>query len=181
MTDCNKTTTVGDLPTCDNVSNDTSYLIVQKPEGACKVRISDLILGVENVDFYPELLRILNKLDEIMSVVQPNSGKWNSTYQKVLTGEPVWNQAGEYNLQQLSDTVTQNQDKWNDVSTTMQLNSANWQSTFDRVVLNADNWDSAHQNVVIYEENYLSLQQTYFGGVDLISVYTTVNTYSASW
>lgn len=180
MTECNKTSTVNELPTCADVSNDTSYLIVQKPDGTCRMKISDLVLGAENVNFYPELLQILNKLDEILSVVQPNSGNWNTAYEQVQAGKPVWDQTGDYNLQQLSQDVNQNKDKWNNTSTTMQLNSANWQNTFQRVNTSGDNWDTAYTTVTIYEENYFQQAQTYFGQ-DLIDVYNTVNTFSASW
>lgn len=180
MTECNKSSTINELPECSDVSNNTSYLIVEKPTGTCKMKISDLVIGAENVNFYPELLQILNKLDELLSVVQPNSANWNSTHQQVLTARPVWDQTGDYNLQQLSQDVDQNKDKWNNTSTTMQLNSAQWDNTYQRVATDGDNWDTAYTNVVVYEQTYLTQQQTYFGQ-DLDSVYMTVQTYSASW
>lgn len=185
MTDCNNTASINDLPTCNDVGSD-SFIIIQKPDGTCKMKLSDLVIGAENVDFYPELLQIVNKLDQILSVIQPNSGNWNHTHTTVTTGKPIWDQTGDYNLQQLSETVTQNQDKWNDASTTTALNSANWSSAYDRIALDADQWSAATQTVQLSEETFNMLQEYYYGvkffpGDPLGSVWTTVNTNSASW
>lgn len=185
MTDCNNTASINDLPECSDVESG-SYIIVQKPTGTCKMKISDLVIGAENVDFYPELLQIVNKLDQILSVIQPNSGNWNHTHATVLTGKPVWDQTGEYNLGQLSDTITQNADKWNDTSDTVAINSGNWSSAYDRIVLDADRWSTTADTVTISQETFNYTQQVYYGTqllpVDpLGSVWNTVHANSANW
>ena len=86
MTECTKTASVADLPVCDSTSGD-SYIIVQNGDNACKVKLSDLILGPNNVDFYPELIDIINKLDSLLTAVQPNSPTGTTHPARCLTNK----------------------------------------------------------------------------------------------
>lgn len=202
MTSCDKTTSVNELPQCTDVPSD-SYLIVQGEGTTCKVKIKDLVLGAENLDFYPELTEILNKLDTLTSIVQTNSAKWSGTHTSVLTGQPIWESIADLNLQGTKDIIDQKSPEWNSASSLVANNSANWEASTDTVTLSADQWNLTHDKVVLGEESWNTAYVGFTDGAQSIhealemiaespwftlytgssaqSVYTTVNTNSAAW
>ena len=158
MTECNNNTTVADLPVCDSTSGD-SFLIVQNGDNACKVKLSDLVLGPENVDFYPALIDIINKLDSLLTAVQPNSAKWNASSTKVTTNSASWDNAasndytaglkqrldtGESKWNAVHDDWYANGDNWNDTADTVQANEAKWNTAYDILTIKQHDWDSAY-------------------------------------
>lgn len=153
MTECNKNITVADIPECDSVSPD-SYLIVQSPDAACKVKISDLVLGPENVDFYPDLQDILARLNELESVVQTNSANWNNTYQTVTDNKPTWDTVGDYNLSDLATKVNDNADAWTSAANTVEQLSGSWNYAFDSMSLNVDLWNYTASAVELNSANW---------------------------
>lgn len=202
MTQCDKTVTLTDLPTCDTVPRD-SYLIVQGDTATCKVKVSDLVLGTENIDFYPELTEILNRLDLLESIVQSNSGSWNDAYQHTLSGHPVWESVTDVDLQGLKDTVDQGEQDWNSVYSTMENNSGSWDNAADEININSDKWTLTHDIVNTSQSDWdtayaattdgfqaiseamemieTSPWFTLYTGSSATSVYTTVNKNSGSW
>ena len=68
MAKCNNNLTVASLPTCDNVAQ-SDYLIVYNNDKTCKVAVSDFIFGPENVDFYPDLVDIINNIETLSGTV----------------------------------------------------------------------------------------------------------------
>lgn len=151
MTDCNNTTTVADLPTCTDVSRD-SYLIVQGENQACKVKVSDLVLGNENVDFYDQIQALVQQVNDLTSVIQANSGTWNDTTTVVNTNKTTWDQADQ--ITTLNTVVNNNQSDWTDTAALVAVNSANWQNTYLDVNSNKDKWSFAHDVVFSSQQNW---------------------------
>lgn len=202
MTQCDKTVTLTELPTCDNVPRD-SYLIVQGENATCKVKVSDLVLGTENIDFYPELTEILNRLDLLETLVATNSGNWTTGYGHAISGKDVWNQIPDLDLQGMKDTLDDNKDKWNSVSDTVTDNAGSWNNTANQIEIKSDNWDSAYDIVstskqdwdtayVATTDGFQAIAEamemvetspwfTLYTGGSAQSVYTTVNQNSGSW
>ena len=151
MTDCNNTTTVADLPTCTDVSRD-SYLIVQGENQACKVKVSDLVLGNENVDFYDQIQALVQQVNDLTSVIQANSGTWNDTTTVVNQNKTTWDQADQ--ITNLSTVVNNNQSDWTDTAALVAVNSANWEATYQTVNAEKDRWQYAYDSVFIGEQNW---------------------------
>jgi len=209
MTECNKTTTISELPQCDSVQSD-SYLIVQTQDTACKVKVSDLVLGPSNVSFYPDLTEILNRLDVLTNIVQSNSAKWDLTAQTVTDNRTIWDQTDTYNLAGMYNALTGNQDLWTSASTLVQAESSRWENAADTIEIDsvkwnatastleskADGWDQARNITLdgvtaIYEALEIievSPWFSYYGGDGnvppqpaLWDLYNVVTTNSASW
>jgi len=151
MTDCNNITTVADLPTCTDVSRD-SYLIVQGENQACKVKVGDLVLGNENVDFYDQIQALVQQVNDLTSVIQANSGTWNDTTTVVNTNKTTWDQADQ--ITTLNTVVNNNQSDWTDTAALVAVNSANWQNTYIDVDANKDKWSYAHDIVFSSQQNW---------------------------
>lgn len=154
MTECTKTASVADLPVCDSTSGD-SYIIVQNGDNACKVKLSDLVLGPENVDFYPQLIDIINKLDSLLTAVQPNSGKWNETHTTVTTNKTQWDAAGagEYTTQ-LKSRMDAGEAKWNAAGDAYAARGDNWDNTANIVAANESKWNSAYDILKIKQHDW---------------------------
>ena len=153
MTDCNNNTTVSELPTCDSVSRD-SYIIVQNDTGACKVKIADLVLSNDNVDFYGQIEQLLNKLNEVTSTVQTNSADWSITASTVTQNKPTWDTIGDHDITNISNTLTQGKADWDNVSSAVRVNSANWEATYQTVDVQKDRWQYAYDSVYTGEQNW---------------------------
>lgn len=195
MTDCSKTSTILDLPECADIPSD-SYLLVQNSTNACKVKLSNLVIGPENIDFYPELIEILNKLDHITTFLQSNSGNWVSTHTTVHTESGTWNTLNDVDLQDISDTINNNKSVWSSTASTVELLSADWQLTHTHMITGKPQWDITHQTVLNNKDNWdeayttsLTVQSVAAEAIEVIqagykssmlSVYTTVNTNSAN-
>ena len=151
MTDCNKTTTVSELPTCEDVSKD-SYLIVQGEQQACKVKISDLVLGGENLDFYDQIQALVQQVNDLTSVIQANSGTWNDTTSVVNTNRTTWDQADQ--ITTINQTLADNQSDWSDTAGVVAVNSANWQETYLEVDLNKGKWTYGYDTVFASQPNW---------------------------
>ena len=151
MTDCNNTTTVADLPTCTDVSRD-SYLIVQGENQACKVKVSDLVLGNENVDFYDQIQALVQQVNDLTSVIQANSGTWNDTTTVVNTNKTTWDQADQ--ITTLNTVVNNNQSDWTDTAALVAVNSANWQNTYLEVDANKGKWTYGYDTVFASQSNW---------------------------
>lgn len=196
MTDCSKTSTILDLPECGDIPSD-SYLLVQNSTNACKVKLSNLILGSENIDFYPELVEILNKLDHITTFLQSNSSNWSSTHTIVNTESGTWNTLNDVDLQDISNVVTSNKDKWTSTASTVELLSGDWSSTHAHVLVGKDSWDSTATTVLNSKSDWdqayatsITVQSAAAEAIQVIesayssnmlSVYTTVCAMSATW
>jgi hypothetical protein len=153
MTSCDKTTSITELPVCTNVHDD-SYLIVQNESSTCKVKISDLVLGPNNVDFYPDLIDILNKLDELSSIIEANSGKWNEASTTTQTNSGLWDDASQYNLASMSNTLATGAPSWNNTTATMIGNSAKWDQTSNTVTLSSEQWERAKDIVFTSQSDW---------------------------
>lgn len=202
MTQCDKTVTLAELPTCDDVPRD-SFLIVQGDNTACKVKVSDLVLGSENIDFYPELTEILNRLDLLESIMSANSANWTTGYGHAISGKDIWNQIPDLNIQDMKDTLDNNKDDWSESYTTVANNSGSWGNAANEIEINSDNWTTTYETVNANESNWntayvastngfqaiaeamemieTSPWFTIYTGGSAQSVYTTVNMNSASW
>jgi hypothetical protein len=153
MTSCDKTTSITELPVCTNVHGD-SYLIVQNESSTCKVKVSDLVLGPDNVDFYPDLVDILNKLDELSSIIETNSGKWDKASTTTQTNSGMWDDASQYNLADMSNTLATGVPSWNNTTATMAGNSAKWDQTSVTVTLSSEEWERAKDIVSTSQTNW---------------------------
>jgi hypothetical protein len=209
MSDCNNIIDVSSLDQCNEIDND-SFLIVQKIDSVCRAKISDLVFGADNVDFYPELIEIVNKLDTILSVLQPNSGKWNNTAAVVAASADVWNGYNDSPLSDIADDIKNNIDDWNDTTGVMAANSGEWQNTSGVVGVSAQRWNDAATIVTINSDNWTRAWSTASDGhqaiyealevmesmpwftlyhsdgsappiAELWSLYSTVQTNSAGW
>ena len=195
MTDCSKTSTILDLPECSDIPSD-SYLLVQGSTNACKVKLSNLILGAENVDFYPELIEILNKLDHITTFLQSNSSNWSSTHTVVNAESGTWNTLNDVDLQDISDVVNNNKNKWTSTASTVELLSSDWATTYTQMLTGKDSWDNTTTTVLNSKSDWdqaydtsITVQSVAAEAIEVIqagydstmlSVYTTVNANSAN-
>lgn len=153
MTKCNNTTTMAELPVCDSVNSD-SYIIVEGVNGACKVKLADLVLGPDNSSFWPQIQQLINKVDEIATVVQNNSAGWNNTAQTVTQNKPTWDTIGDYNLTNINNRLTQGESKWDDVASVVSVNSSNWEATYQTVDRDKSKWTYAHDVIIATQENW---------------------------
>lgn len=151
MTECNKTTTVAELPSCDSISRD-SYLIVQGENQACKVKISDFVLGNENVDFYSQIEELVNKVNDLTAIIQTNSGSWNETATTVSQNKSTWDNASD--VTNINTRLDAGESKWSDTSTAVELNSANWENTYLEVDTNKDKWTYGYDVVNSSQHNW---------------------------
>lgn len=142
MTDCNNNITLNDLPTCSNVDNQ-GYLIVQNTDSACKVKISDLVLGVENVDFYPELLDIISQLETLTSIVQSKSAEWDTCYTTTNTNSANWNQVDSLNLAEVGSVVESTSAEWSNTTTLVFAKSAQWDAAYTYMTDYSTEWNDA--------------------------------------
>lgn len=140
MTECNNNITLTDLPTCDNVDNQ-GYLIVQGEDNACKVKISNLVLGVENVDFYPELLEIISQLESLTSIVRENSASWSQAYTTTNTNSANWNQVESLNLADVGSVVESTSSTWNNTTSTVLANSSQWNAAYTYMTDYSNQWN----------------------------------------
>lgn len=209
MSECNNIVDVSALDECSEIDND-SYLIVQKIDSICRAKISDLVLGSENVDFYPELIEIVNKLDNILSLLEPNSGKWNNTSAVVAASSDIWNSYDDSNLDDVASNIRDNIDDWNNTTGIVAANANTWNNTTDAIALSASRWNQAADRVEINGDNWTKAWTSAMDGHQAIyealegmetmpwftlyhddgsappisslwSLYTTVNYNSASW
>ena len=196
MTDCSKTSTILELPECSEIASD-SYLLVQSSTDACKVKISNLVMGPENIDFYPELIEILNKLDQITTFLQANSATWDNTATAVATSADTWNTLYDVDLQDVGNVVNNNKAAWSSTAATVQLLSSDWNGAYNQLQSSSGTWD---QTATIVSTNQSSWDQAYTASLtvesaaaeaiqviesayssNMLSVYTTVYDNSASW
>lgn len=151
MTECNNNITLNDLPTCDNVDNQ-GYLIVQGNDTACKVKISDLVLGVENVDFYPELLEIVSQLEALTTIVRDNSANWSQAYTTTNTNSASWDQVDSLNLAEVGSVVESTSAEWNDTTSTVFTNSAQWNAAYTYMTDYSSEWNDAMATIDLYPD-----------------------------
>lgn len=210
MAECNKIVDVTSLETCSNIDNE-NYIIVQGTDSVCRAKISDLVLGPDNVDFYPELIEILNKLNSIITNISPLSAGWQQTKETVDTNKPLWDRYNSSTLGSLENDITDNIDRWNDATgivegkyqdwdnttQTVAASAGPWNTTYDILQNNQQKWDNAavatsNGQLAIFEA--LEMMETspwftlYTDGKEaappiasLWSLYTTVQDNSASW
>lgn len=104
------------------------------------------------------------RLNSVYTVVNANSGFWNSSIANLMAGSVLWNSV--YN------TVKANSATWgsgnSNVDTVVQNNSAAWIATTNTVNASSIYWSSVYTNV-----NNLSARWE--------SAYTTVNANSSTW
>lgn len=166
MTDCNKTTTVAELPSCDSVSND-SYLIVQGENAACKVKISDLVLSNENIDFYSQIEALVQKVNDLTTIVQANSGSWNDTATTVSQNKDIWNAAD--GVTNITTRLDAGENKWNEVATNVESKSANWENTYQVVDSDRHDWQNAYDIVFASQDNWNTAYSITLNGIGAIS------------
>jgi hypothetical protein len=196
MSECNNIVDVSALDECSEVDND-SYLIVQSINSVCRAKISDLVLGAENVDFYPELIDIANKLDTILSILEPNSGKWDNTSEVVAASSNIWNSYTDSDIPNIADDIKDNIDDWNSTTSTVNANAGDWDATTTAVALSASRWNNTastfETNGANWEKAYtisLTVENAAAEAIEIIdsayssnmlSVYMTVNSLSDTW
>jgi len=204
MTDCNKTVTIDGLPTRDSATSD-DFLIVHKSGQTSKVRVSDFVLGADNVDFYPDLAAMLDRITQLETIIQTSSGNWNSTHTTTSSNSGQWSTLTTEDQQTIKNTLEQNVTKWTDTANTVDTYKTVWNNTHEIVMSSVDDWNSAHNTIQINSENWNQAYQSTQDGMAAIhealetietspwfelyagsnslaySVYTTVNTNSANW
>lgn len=151
MTECNSNITLNDLPACSNVDNQ-GYLIVQKEDSACKVKISDLVLGVENVDFYPELLDIISQLEVLTNIVQTKSAEWDTCYTTTNTNSATWNQVDSLGLAEVSNIVESTSAEWNNNNSLVFAKSAQWDSAYINMTQYSSDWNDALATINLFPD-----------------------------
>lgn len=166
MTECNKTTTVAELPSCDSVSSD-SYLIVQGESAACKVKISDLVLSNENVDFYSQIEALVQKVNDLTAIVKANSGDWNDTATTVSQNKDTWNAAD--GITNITTRLDAGENKWNEVATNVEAKSADWENTFQVVSDKRHHWQNAYDIVFANQDNWNTAYTITLEGISAIS------------
>lgn len=152
MTECSNNITLNDLPTCDNIDNE-GFIIVQGAESTCKVKISNLILGVENVDFYPELLDIISQLETLTSIVQTNSAEWNTCYTTTNTNSASWSQVDSLNLAEVGSVVESTSGEWSNTTSTVFANSALWTSAYTGMSQYSSDWNDAFATLELFPDH----------------------------
>ncbi len=112
---------------------------------------------------YNSILSAWENSDDINTILNSNSAKWNSTYSTVNTNSANWNYQG-LDIKALT---------------------ANWQSTFSTTFSNSSNWQTAYNNLVSNSSLYLAdatdLSLIQSASADWNSTYSTVNSNSANW
>lgn len=204
MTECNKTVTIDGLPTREGATSD-DFLIVHKAGQTSKVKVSDFVLGADNVDFYPDIATLMDRITQLETLVATNSGNWNSTYTTTQTNSAQWSTLSTEEMQTIRQTLNQNTTRWNNAANIVEnsytvwntttdsvtSNSDNWSLTVDLVSANSDNWSTAYENtqngMAAIHEALETIEtspwfQLYVGSNSpAYSVYTTVNQNSANW
>ena len=196
MTDCNKTVTIDGLPTREFATSD-DFLIVHKAGQTSKVKVSNFVLGTDNIDFYTDIAAILDRLNQLETIVRTNSANWDSTYTTTNTNSAGWSTLSPAQLQTIQGTLDQYTDRWNNTSTVVEISGSMWNETNQTVSDNQGNWNSAYQSIQTNSSNWSTAYQTSLtvdGAVtealhiideayssSMLSVYTTVKNNSASW
>ena len=127
-------------------------MIVQGENQACKVKISDLVLGNENVDFYAQIEELVKKVNDLTTIIQTGSGDWSDTATTVSQNKNTWDNAGD--VTNINTRLDAGESKWSDTSTAVELNSANWEATYNTVTIQKDNWQYAYDSVYTGEQNW---------------------------
>ena len=167
MAKCNNNITVATLPTIENVDvND--YLIVYNNIGTSKVKFQDLVFGAENVDFYPELIQIVNSLESLSGVIDPDYNNWNSTYNTVLSNSANWTSLATGNLPVLIDELQDNYESWNDAVTLLRTTSSDWANSASTLQLKEARWDQIADIVETSRSNWDSAYAATRGGIEAI-------------
>ena len=86
---CNNNITVESLPIKQSALSD-DYLLLYNSNVTSRIKLSDIVLGAENLDFYPELISIVNRLDDLTLTTSTGSANWDETYNTVLTNSATW-------------------------------------------------------------------------------------------
>lgn len=151
MTECNNNITLNDIPTCTDVDNQ-GYLIVQNTDSTCKVKISDLVFGVENVDFYPELINIITQLETLTTIVSENSANWNQAYTTTNTNSATWSQIDSMDLVDVGTVVKLNSATWDDTTAVVYSNSAFWNTAYVELTSYSSQWNDGLATLNIYPD-----------------------------
>jgi len=151
MTECNSNITLNDLPTCSNVDNQ-GFLIVQNDDSACKVKIADLVLGVENVDFYPELLDIISQLETLTAIVQSKSAEWDTCYTTTNTNSAAWGQVDSLGLAEVGNIVESTSAEWSDTTSLVFAKSAQWDSAYTYMTDYSVEWNNGLATIALYPD-----------------------------
>lgn len=151
MTECNSNITLNDLPTCSNVDNQ-GYLIVQNDDSACKVKIADLILGVENVDFYPELLDIISQLETLTAIVQSKSAEWDTCYTTTNTNSADWGQVDSLGLAEVGSVVESTSAEWSNTTSLVFAKSSQWDAAYTYMTDYSVDWNDGLATIALYPE-----------------------------
>lgn len=167
MSECNNIVDISVLPECNTIDND-SHLIVQSIDSVCRAKISDLVLGADNVDFYPELIEIVNKLDTILSVLQTSSGDWNNTRSTVAGNSGTWSRYNQSPLRGLEENVRDNIDDWNDSATVMAANSGKWNNTTNTVAVSVGLWNQTADFMIQGKQHWDQARNITLDGVTAI-------------
>lgn len=132
-----------------------------------------------------------------MSILESNSGKWDSTADTVAANADKWNSYDDSDIDDIADDiknniadwnnttgiVAANADTWNNTTNAVALNSSRWNNTADTVEANVTNWDKAY-TISLTVENAAAeaieiIDSAYSS--NMLSVYTTVNSLSDTW
>lgn len=178
MTDCTNNITLNDLPTCSNVDNQ-GYLIVQNTDSTCKVKISDLVLGVQNVDFYPELLDIISQLEALTAIVQSKSAEWDTCYTTTNTNSAAWGQVDSLGLAEVGNIVESTSAEWSDTSSLVFAKSAQWDAAYTYMTDYSVDWNNGLATLALYPEysTTIGIVQELSGGWNhAFNVVTTLST-----
>jgi len=151
MTECSSNITLKDLPTCSSVDNQ-GYLIVQNTDNACKVKIADLVLGVGNVDFYPELLDIISQLETLTAIVQTKSAEWDTCYTTTNTNSAAWGQVDSLGLADVGFVVESLSAEWEGTRSLVFAKSALWDTEYTYMNEYAAEWDDGLATISLYPD-----------------------------
>ena len=125
MAKCNNNITVESLPIKQSTSTD-DYLLLYNNSTTSRIKFSDVVIGAENVDFYPELIQIINSVDSITTNVSTNSSDWESTYNTVAANSANWNDLTTSLGADIIDVLKNNTDDLVEGNTILQNNSGSW-------------------------------------------------------
>ena len=160
MAKCNNNLTVASLPTCDNVAQ-SDYLIVYNNDKTCKVAVSDFIFGPENVDFYPDLVDIINNIETLSGTVYPSHENWTDTYNTVNTLSSSWNTLIDSTIPSLLTQLESNIDDFISTTTTVHTKSAFWDNTTELVTNGIATWDRIAAEVDANKGNWNTAYQAF--------------------
>ena len=127
-------------------------MIVQNTDSACKVKITDLVLGVENVDFYPELLDIISQLETLTAIVQSKSAEWDTCYTTTNTNSAAWGQVDSLGLAEVGSIVESTSAEWSSTTTLVFAKSAQWDSAYTYMTDYSTQWNDALNIINLYPD-----------------------------